>query len=338
MYDAVWKFLEDNLVWAGPTGILALVFGLRKLRLWIVSLRKKPEETGYPTTDKAEAPEVKPDHGPEPDPMYVQAPPPPAVPENPIEAYYKENRRVLADAEREISLVNQKAQFEAVEKNNPQLVTIYDPYDVTPDQPIARTEDFPLDDSRRQVDSGHAAAGEQGEVVILDYRSSPDEMAPGFKPLPFRERYKLKAAARRAAIKGGAIKTARPDGHSGPVVITSTDPKTQADIEKHQEYRERVASQAEKDFLELLPQIKADAEKLAREKFVPPRMEEFKREAEERGVPVDQVVDEFVRKVGEDAGWAAEARFKKAGPLDESNPLLRKLTPERMRQAGAWQY
>lgn len=327
----------------GAAGIFVLTFLLKKLRLWIVSLRKKPEAQPTTTTPAASDPtEEKPAlGGPEIPPkfQYSTAPAAAAEPVNPVEAYYAAHRRNLAVCEKEIGLVVQKAQFEAVERNNPQLVTVYDPADVTVGLPIAKAEDFPLDDLRRKADSGHPAAGMTEEVVVIDYRPLPNELVPGFQPLPFREKYKLKAQQRAEAIRKAAIKTARPDGPGGiGVKVTSADPVTQADIEAHKEYSERVRSQARRDFDELKPQIKTDAEKMALEKFVPPRMEEFKEEAAERGVDVQQVIDEFVRKVGEDAVWAAEARFQNPGPLDESNPLLRNLTPERMRKSGAWQY
>lgn len=323
-----WKFLEDNLLWLGPTGLFVLTMGLRQLRLWLLSLRKKPEPPAEPTPVE-----------PAPDYQYSTAPPAPVEPVNPVEAYYRAHRRELAVCEREIALVNQKAQFEVVERNNPQLVTIYDPADVKAGGPIAKTEDFPLDDIRRKNDSGHPAAGMlHEEMVVIDYRPLPNALVPGFMPKTFAEKYQEKARARADAIRQAAIKTARPDGFGGPVGVVSADPVTQADIEAHKEYSSRIRDQARRDFEELKPQIKADAEKMAREKFVPPREQEFRQEADERGVPYEQVVEEFVRKVGEDAVWAAEARFQKAGPLDESNQLLKNLTGERMRKAGAWQY
>lgn len=322
------QVLEQYAVWlgVGPVGVVLLALGLKRLRLWIVSKRPKPEETGYPQTDKATGP------------MYVTAAPEPARPVNEVEEYYKRFRRTEAEVEREVQLATQKAMFKAVEENSPQLLTIYDPSDVKQGDPLTKLEDFPLDDMRRQATSNHPAAGELGEVVILDFRTLPNDMHPGFMPRTFREKYAQKVQERKDAIERGKIKTARPDGHGGPVGIASADPKTQADIERHREYSDRVREQARRDFEELKPQIRADAEKTAREKFVPARTAQFQKEAAERNVDVKVVVEEFVKLVGDQAVQQAEERFNRAGPLNERNPLLKSLTGERMRKAGAWTY
>lgn len=284
-------------------GLLLLTYVIRQFRLYVLRKKADREKAVVP-------PPAAPVNVPIPEPEYVPPPEPPPAPVNQVEEYYRRFKQDLSEADRQVALKNQEAQFLAVEHNRPQLLTIYDPADVKAGDPLCKLEDFPLDDMRRNNDSGHPAANQTGEVVILDFRTPRDEMTERFLPAPFRERYAALAASRKKAITEGALSRK-------PSSVDAMIEESKAASAKNRE-------QANKDFAELLPEIRKQAETIAREKMVPNRMEDFKKEAEQHGVDVVVIIDQFVKSVGDTAEAQAKARFQKAGPLSDSNALLSK--------------
>ncbi len=283
-------------------GILLLTYLIRQFRLYV--LRKKADREKNvvpPVTMPVDIP-------PPPEP---EAPPePPPEPVNQVEEYYKRFKQTLAESNKRVALKNQEAQFLAVEHNRPQLLTIYDPADVKAGDPLCKLEDFPLDDVRRNNDSGHPATNQTGEVVILDFRTPPNEIYDGFWPAPFRERYVALAASRKKAITEGALSRK-------PTLIDALIDESKAASAKNRE-------QANKDFAELLPEIRKQAEMIARENMVPARMAAILTEAETLGVTAESLIEEFVISVGNTAVEQAKKRFAVSGGLSEDNALLSK--------------
>lgn len=327
----------------GATVALIAAWLLKKLREFILAGRAKVRiETSEPPEDLDEIlPPTEAALVARPEPVTPPPAPPAPPPVNAVEDYYRQWKRSLPDADREVQLAVQKAQFLATKKNKPQLLTLYDPSDVPPGTPLTRLEDFPLDDSRRKPTADHPAAGECGDVVVLDFRPLADELNAGFLPAPFRERYAAMVARRQAAITAGAVKTARwePAGITTILDVESTDAKLQLDIQKHKAYRAKIETEVKADLERLLPDIRTSAEKMAREVFVPSRLDALRAEANEKGVPVEELIDAFVASVGEAAVRGTEDRVRRGGPLTAANALLSgHLTGERMAAGNMWQF
>lgn len=315
------QLLESKLAWLGPWGLIALTLALKWLRKFIKKAGREAKSAG---TYIKPAVEVTQEFGDPADFADVDQEaraygfPKPAVaapPPNPVEEHYRKNGRALVDAEKEVQLAQQLAQHNAIVRRAPQLLTIYDPNDVKAGDPLTRLEDFPHDDIRRQPGSNHPAAGEVGDVVVLDFRLLPDE----FDQAPcFRDRYAAKAKARLEAIKAGAMKgVARPADGSTTFRVVSADEVVDRDIvwAKRQSAENRL--KAKQDFVALLPEIRAEAERLARDVMVPARREEIEKEAADKGVSVDTVVDAYVLWVGQTAVERAEAQFASRPDLND---------------------
>jgi hypothetical protein len=314
------QLLMSKLAWLGPWGLIALTLGLRWLRKFIKTAGREAKSAG---TYAKPAVEITQEFGDRSDfadddqaaRAYGFPKPEAAPPPNPVEEHYRKTGRTLVDAEKEVQLAQQLAQHNVVARNAPQLLTIYDPADVKAGDPLTRLEDFPHDDIRRQPGSNHPAAGELGDVVVLDFRLLADEFdsAP-----PFRDRYAAKVKARQEAIKGGAMTgIARPaDGSTGFRVV-SADEVIDRDIVLSKRRSAENRLKARQDFIALLPEIRTEAERLARDVMVPARMEEITREAGEKGVSVDTVVDAYVLWVGQTAVERAEAQFSSRPDLND---------------------
>lgn len=284
--DDVWI---ERLAWMGPTGLIVLTFVLRQLRLFIIKHRKPKVEPPTPVPDPVPDPEPDPVDAPPPEPpsvisLGVQQSSTAIVNVEDFYAKLKARREKISTG---VSAALQSAIFLAVEENRPQLVTLYDPTDVKEGDSICSVEDFPYTDPRRRPTSGHPAAGELGEVVVIDTRQLPNPDHSGHMPRPFAERWKALAEQRRAAIENGSV--------DSPVKSVRTQ------IQAHAEYMRRIRQQAEIDFELLKASVREDAEKMAREVFVPKRMAELEKESTESGVPVQKVIDSFVSMVGDEA-------------------------------------
>jgi len=316
---------------AAAAGALILARFLRLVRLFI----KPDTPTGTNVNPPVEpdvgtastiGPIVPPPEAPPPRPVdqpVIQVPAPQLPPE-PIDAYYRKHNRDRDEADREVSQALYRAQHAAIVDDKPQLLTIYDPADVKPPAPLFRLEHLPYDDIRRKPDSGYPFAGSTDAVVVLDFRPLPHELDDGTRH-PFSARWAARAAARREALRAGAILTARQDADG--LDLESSSRKVQGDIDAHKAYSARMRAKAATDIAELLPEIRAEAERLAREHMVAPREDELRAEAAAEGLTYEQVVDRFVREVGDGA-----VRQAKTGPLD-ADRLFR-----RLRNGGAWQY
>lgn len=257
----------------GPVALVALAYGLRRLRLLILARKAaRPAlvtpETPAPLLSVPEAQE--------------QAQEPAKKAENP-EDYYRRLKDAQTIEPVWVAAAHQEAQFRAVERNEDVILTLHDPRTVKEGDP-------PYTISPKPVDHPNPAS-----VVVIDDRPLAQQDADTRKTVltrPMREKHEKRQDARDEAIR---------EASSG---------KLAGEIEAAKKYSRDTRIQARKDMEEAIPLIRADAEKLARKRLVPPRMDAFNAEAGERKVKVDVVIEEFVKKVADDAEKEARDRFE----------------------------
>lgn len=319
----MWHTLVDNWPWF--LGILAVAFAARQFRLYV--LRKKAEREAK----KDELPQRYNTGNPYIDAAYEsQKPAPPLTPEippytpparNEVEDFYAKEKAAWQkrqdDAAHLIALANQKAQFEMVQNGKCIRLTIYDPDTVESLDKLTVIEE--IKDNEKDYVLG-------GCVKIVDKRpATPKQWLPTHARAAAEEAEKR----RHAAVRDGEL-FKRVDPVTGAQSFESVDRGVQEGIDRGKGYSGMIKAQAKKDFEELKPKIRADAEKMAREKFVPARMEAFHQQAAQDGTKVDAIVEAFVTQVGDQAVKAAEERFNTPQPL--TNELFYKALDR-----GAWQ-
>lgn len=283
----MWELVRNWWMFLVPYLIIALVVGLRFARNYITRKKKA----------KAEQPETT---GP--------APLPPAVPaavEIDPEKFYAD--RILSEERyrQEIAKAHQLAQFKATELNTPMLLTIFDRAATTGGEPAYKLEPVP-----NPLPPGLMISG---DVTVID-RSSCNPI-PVNTPRPARERHEERESARTAAVVNGTGKFEFPlRGPVGtdPLVVESTDPAIGEAIARSQAYSKEIRRKAEQELQDALPEIRAAAEHTARTVMAvaPARAASLAQEAEERGVGVEVVVNEFVRLVGDTAVQGAKMRYE----------------------------
>ncbi len=326
----MWSTLVDNWYWFG--GLLALAFLFRQARLYVLRKKKEREEKKDDT--------AVPDHGPQryntgnpyidaayeaekeqTKPLTPEVPPYTPPKRNEAEDHYAKEKdaweKRQADAERLIAEANQKAQFMMVEQGKSVRLTIYDPDTVESLDKLTVIEEI------LENEKGYVVGG---TVHVVDKRpATPKQWLPAHARAAAQEAEKR----RRTALRDGEL-FARTDTVTGAQRFESVDREVQECADRGRTYAKGTAAKAREEFKELLPGIRADAEKMAREKFVPLRMEQFQQQAAQDGTKVDAIVEAFVTQIGDEAVKAAEKRFSTPQPL--TNELFMRAV-----DAGGWQ-
>lgn len=235
---------------------------------------------------------------------YMPPQPEPAKPQvNEVEEFYARERRAFEQRQElitaEVALANQRAQHLMVTKGVAVLLTIKDPAGVPEGEAICEVREL-LED-----EPGYGICA----LKVVDHRPATP---PVWLPPHAREAYEYKEKKRQEALSD--------EGRD----------KIEADIRDAKAYSEKIRQTARKDFEELIPEIRADAEKLAREKFVPNRAAQINAEASERGCDPKVVIEEFVSEVVEQAVAAARRRYATTQPL--TNDMFMRAV-----DAGGWQ-
>lgn len=223
-----------------------------------------------------------------------------------LDLYYERLGVKPSDVDAAVGNAILAAHKQLKETGIPVLLTIYDPGD-KPDGQLTKLE---------------SCVGAVSDIVIRDFRLTHEDLSNiRLKDPKFVEKCLAKTKERRDAIALAALYEDKTDAREVESTI----------IAKAKLESVKIAEEANAALEALLPEIRAQAEEIARVHFVPPRMETFEAESKETGVPVQTIVDAFVTACGDNAAAQAKERMTKPGELDaEKNDLLKRATLERV--------